>query len=769
MNATAAAGRLEGSAACCSGGGIRSASYCLGALEALATEPGEPAPKVVTAVSGGSYMAAAGALEAARPGRQRAAYLDGFRPGSVIETRLRDHTHYLLPDAVRGVRGILALLWGAVGNVLLVGSLIFVCCALDGWLLSAIGGLTWHGHVPSSTITAWQAWVPAGAGLAAAVTYLLSRLTERPPASPAPLWSDRWQKWTVVLLLLAAATAVLLVAAPALFAALWQAGTGGGPATAPATLTSVGTGGAALGVLAAGAVAFAKAAAGTISAAWRRAGPAQQTVRPWLVRAGQVLAPWLGSALVVLVFSAFGVYIIGTSAAPGYWHWVIAAGAGVFVVMHLLMDVNRSSMHDFYRDRLASAYADRDQASTRLSQLAGGTDVVLCAAANLRTGNPRRDGDGALRGVPPGRGAVSCVFTPDRTELHFPWPGSPPEAARTRTYEDLLRPDRMTVFDLVAISGAAVAPLMGKMTSAARRLLFGAVNLRLGIWVPRPGLVARLDNRTEKITPAGPAAWHRSLPQKQYGDGLHGWALACQLATWDRIRYHHQSLMRHSWARPRCLWYGLLWRAWQPNLLLLWREVAGGNPAKASWIYLSDGAGFDNLGLVEALREHPARIYVIDASCDPQHLYASLGQAIALARSDLGVEISIEPDDMEHPPLSPGSQPAGDARPDTICGRKPDTARPFTIGSYRYTTGPCRGQAGELDVVKLGVWPGHDLPWDVRAYFGSHPSFPRDSTLKQLYDEQDFEAYRELGEASMQALLAYRRDQPVELWIAIQD
>ena len=199
----------------------------------------------------------------------------------------------------------------------------------------------------------------------------------------------------------------------------------------------------------------------------------------------------------------------------------------------------------------------------------------------------------------------------------------------------------------------------------------------------------------------------------------------------------------------------LLWRFWQPNLLLLWREIAGNNSTSAKWIYVSDGGHYDNLGLVEALRGHPTHIYLIDASGDPEHKYTGLGQAIALARSELGVEISLEPADMEHPATD-----ASDGQKDTdISGRKAGIIRPFAIGTYHYAGDDREDQKCEIDIIKLGVWDGCDLPWDVRAYYASHPTFPRDSTLKQLYDDEDFEAYRELGQASMKALLAQRKAQ----------
>src|SRR5215510_12444858 len=108
-------------AICCSSGGIRSATYCLGAMQALAADGGMREVDLVTAVSGGSYIAAAWALQAlaaadgdsasgdpasgdpasgdpASGTAYRAAYQQAFRPGSAEESRLRDHTHYLVPN-----------------------------------------------------------------------------------------------------------------------------------------------------------------------------------------------------------------------------------------------------------------------------------------------------------------------------------------------------------------------------------------------------------------------------------------------------------------------------------------------------------------------------------------------------------------------------------------------------------------------------------------------------------------------------------------------
>ena len=51
-------------------------------------------------------------------------------------------------------------------------------------------------------------------------------------------------------------------------------------------------------------------------------------------------------------------------------------------------------------------------------------------------------------------------------------------------------------------------------------------------------------------------------------------------------------------------------------------------------------------------------------------------------------------------------------------------------------------------MCKLGWWAG--APWDVLAYAKSHATFPGDSTLEQLYDAPEFEAYQQLGVATVQ-------------------
>src|SRR5262249_42742824 len=73
----------------------------------------------------------------------------------------------------------------------------------------------------------------------------------------------------------------------------------------------------------------------------------------------------------------------------------------------------------------------------------------------------------------------------------------------------------------------------------------------------------------------------------------------------------------------------------------------------------------------------------------------------------------------------------------------------------------CRGtqRAGNIVVCKLGWWTG--APWDVRAFAAAHPSYPGDSTLDQLYNSAEFDAYRNLGLASAELTMRECRLDPL--------
>ena len=321
--------------------------------------------------------------------------------------------------------------------------------------------------------------------------------------------------------------------------------------------------------------------------------------------------------------------------------------------------------------------------------------------------------------------------------------------ALTSDYEALVGDRRCTLFDVSAISGAAISPLMGAATRHAYRLLFTATNVRLGVWLPHPNVVRDARKILDRPT-YGQSDHAKDHPGQAKDSHDLSWTRRPLLLLlwylsphplWDRKADQNADREARLWAhvlqlRLRGGLRGALWyRAMQPTLGLLSAEAGGHLSYRDTWMYVTDGGHYENLGLVEALRRGAKHIVVLDASGDQANTWSTLGGAITLARADAGVEIELDPTTMtsggQH--LAPGQ-----------------VVRPWAHGTFT-RPGVTAGlpEEGEIWVCKLGWWAG--APWDVRAYAKSHSTFPCDPTLEQLYDAVEFEAYRELGASAVRA------------------
>src|SRR5919205_205888 len=78
----------------------------------------------------------------------------------------------------------------------------------------------------------------------------------------------------------------------------------------------------------------------------------------------------------------------------------------------------------------------------------------------------------------------------------------------------------------------------------------------------------------------------------------------------------------------------------RPRPQYLWKELFGRNRLEDKFLYVTDGGHYENLGLVELLRRGCRRIYCFDAGGGTTS--RALGDAIALARTELDVEVSME-------------------------------------------------------------------------------------------------------------------------------
>src|SRR5262245_41439898 len=146
---------------CCSGGGIRSACYNLGALQAMAAHDPPIEAHYIVAVSGGAYIAASHRLVAAEsPARPEPR--DVYRPGSPEENQLRDNSRYLLPDGKTALWGGVRLFGGLLFNLVLLVGWVYVAGHILGWLLHSWGVLTGLRTGEPSASIGW-AWIAPAA------------------------------------------------------------------------------------------------------------------------------------------------------------------------------------------------------------------------------------------------------------------------------------------------------------------------------------------------------------------------------------------------------------------------------------------------------------------------------------------------------------------------------------------------------------------------------------------------------------------------------
>lgn len=701
---------------CCSGGGIRSAAFNLGALQELQHREVLQNSKYLSAVSGGSYIAAAFCMiaktwpthedledpevlkeleedpEDVETGDEESDDSDPalvtdkappFHPGSPEEQYLRNHLGYLAPDGLARVYLALRMLAGMLVNVVIVGLPVFLVGVLGGWAVSVhYGGLEEGFHFPQGV------WIPVVSVAALTLALAVLGVLLRPQRDWCRLLVETWQ---VRMFLLASAGAVALIGVP------WVAREAFVSGSASAA-DAAGPGTTALSSMAALAVAALAQVRGhvkdqqkTIKAAKSRLGRFAKPVREALVSLVVIL---VGPLLLVAV-CALGVLVGDISAGSGeprdlgpvevtstLLTWVGGSVAGL-IFLWAVVDLTSVSLHPFYRRRLASAFAlkrvlsddgepeARERSFDAIVQLSkSGIEpgpcvikswpmLIICAAANISD-------PGA---TPPGRGVASFTFSPNAI-------GGPVTGAeKTRVYEKLRRNRArdVTLPAAVAMSGAALSPSMGKMTYRPLMFLLGLANIRLGVWVPNPLHVNDPTGQDE------PVAFPR---------------------------------------RPR------------PHYLL--KEMMGRNRLEDKFLYVTDGGHYENLGLVELVRRGCRTIYCLDAGGGSSA--QALVDAIALCRTELNVMIVMdcEADELDAKPSSDAENAPWRAQ--AVCSH----------GTIIYP-----GTDGEPPVEGRLIYARSvvtdESPWQIRSFQTTDPVFPHHSTMDQFFDDQKFEAYRTLG------------------------
>jgi patatin-like phospholipase len=683
---------------CCSGGGIRSAAYSLGALQRLQQAGVLQRAAYLSAVSGGSYIAAAMTLarrSAAAP----------FAPGSPEEQYLRNRTTYLVPHGSEAVFLGYRVLLGIAINLVFLGLTIGLPALLLGLAFRWWG---WAEGARSVHAPDWPLQVAGGlaaASLLLALYYIFRRFAKplrgnvpapvppgpNDPVDGPPTGPTRHrlvvQTWTVRLLGLAVTVAFALVVLPDLAGWILDPGDPGQRNDAtiaiPAAVVTFVAG--LLSQLLARPPKELGANAGRVAKAGRAIWP--RLLRALAGVAATVAVPllavaWAGAVTAWAVLHVDATITLLGAELRSVW---VAFGLGAVTVAALYArgDLTSWSLHPFYRARLASVFAQRRGGADGREAVALDTyrqiprlqdaqppatspgapagekppwpELVICAAANISD-------PGA---TPHGRRVSSFTFSSEA--IGGPLVGYVP----TGEYEGGIENLRSDVMTAVAVSGAALSPSMGKMTYRAGRALLALANVRLGVWLPNP-------RNTPSAVEGAPAP-------------------------------------RRPPSRPR------------PYRLLA--EMLGKNGLRDRYLYVSDGGHYENLGLVELLRRGCTRIYCFDGG-GGRGIGAALGDAIALARSELQVDIVVPARKMAR--LEPNK-------------RGISAADHVVADVYYLDANGLRGEKPDGKLIYARQLLTANAPQDVHAHARRNPKFPHDPTSDQFLTDQAFESYRAIG------------------------
>jgi hypothetical protein len=163
-------------------------------------------------------------------------------------------------------------------------------------------------------------------------------------------------------------------------------------------------------------------------------------------------------------------------------------------------------------------------------------------------------------------------------------------------------------------------------------------------------------------------------------------------------------------------------------------------------VYLTDGGHIENLGVYELLRRRCRVIIAVDAEADPEMAFGSFNTLVRYTRIDLGLEIDLPWQQIADKSRATGK--AIDEKGDTEKSKGPHCA----VGEISY---PC-GRKGVLIYIKSSL-TGDENDY-VFHYKKRYSDFPHETTLDQMFSEEQFEAYRALGYHAAYGLFDRRDD-----------
>lgn len=732
----------------CSGGGVRSAAFCLGALQALhqtAQPPEHPGPDptdlpyidYISTVSGGGYTGAALSIGMTN-GRGTFPFgLASREPGETPATQhIRDNTKYLVPQGWRSIlsfaviymRGLAVSVLAVLPFMLLFAAVLIAFAPTSQILQDPWNGARWNGNVLWRALHGWF----TSPLIVLAVLILICAILVSIKTRPLLSLRRRNAKFMAMSVLVALGVPLAITVNIAVLGWIsfpnkeitvqssvlptWLSGMLNGLASSAPLLAAI----------AAALMPFvsklARIAAGkTVETYGGRLAQAASKLTLLVGAALLPLALWLAALLLTrtLILTPDTIPLVWKPAFMGDYR---AAGGAVLTAISLLLvwqifNINSNSLHQVYRDRLSSAFiqttsyqetlfgsekhkqdardklntADRfmlsaiDTASTPYHLINSALNVPGSAFANKR-----------------GRNAEFFMFSPKHL------------GSEVTGYVDIRHAenklDQIDLGTVMAISGAAVAPNMGMASVAPLSPTLALLNIRLGRWIRQPQTMVRTGYmRWYARWRATPGPWHLWME-----------AFSKSGRFIDRLR--GINTMQFLTAK---------------NMANAKEDITNAQRL----LFLTDGGHIENLGIYELLRRRCKLIIAIDAEQDPELRCSALAQVERFARIDLGTRIDIDTRRLAE------SHKQGVELIDKNAPLQADRpASHVALGLISYPRLGAKNAPEKAVLIYVKPTLSGDENSYVRAYRQKNRAFPHETTGDQFFSEEQFEVYRALGE-----------------------
>lgn len=458
-------------------------------------------------------------------------------------------------------------------------------------------------------------------------------------------------------------------------------------------------------------------------------------ISDWLIRLGSALgyllifllcAWWVSVVQKMALGAAFQRYTPNFESSAQ----VLLVIAIMIVVYYLVTGtsvrvLNGSSLHNFYRDRLIFSFIGATnpirfsgsplERPTTASGSTAGRERNWIEADDLQMSRYRPQSCGGpvhLINVCLNQrfnaGANPNLI--DRKGGHLQISSTGHVSTRLRDWEDLgtqPRFDRLSLGSWIAISGAAIAPGMGRISRRGLSALAAVSGLRLGYWC------------------------HRHDPDKEPERRARHWKIRLR----QLLPARSSAMLRES--------FGVF--------------SAG---RMDDW-YLSDGGHFENTGAYALLAQRAGLIVLVDGGADPNYDFRDLEKLVRKARIDLQAEILFQ-----RPKADPSISVSDSLREALkIFGsvndiESPDKSACLTLARINYQGN--HASPGLLLVIKPAMTEG--LPLDLVNFKARFKRFPQESTRDQFFSEAQWESYFQLGRSLGGQLTKELLDELPEKW-----